>query len=46
MEWAAGDHIRLAVIVTAIVLMAVSMIRIARDTAPEELRDSNTSGAR
>jgi uncharacterized membrane protein len=45
-EWAAGDYVRLAVIVTAIVLVAVSMIRIARDTAPKELRDSNTSGAR
>jgi len=46
MEWAAGDYIRLAMIVTAIVLVAVSMIRIARDTAPKQLRDSNTSGAR
>jgi hypothetical protein len=46
MEWAAGDYIRLAVIMTAIVLVAVSMIRIARDTAPKELRDSKTSGAR
>ena len=45
-EWAAGDYVRLAVIVTAIVLVAVSMIRIARDTAPRELRDSNTFGAR
>jgi hypothetical protein len=45
-EWAAGDYIRLAVIATAIVLVAVSMIRIARDTVPKELRDSNTSGAR
>jgi hypothetical protein len=33
-EWAAGDYIRLAGIMTAIVLVAVSMIRIARDTAP------------
>jgi Domain of unknown function (DUF1772) len=46
MEWAAGDYIRLAMIVTAIALVAVSMIRIARDTAPKQLRDSNTSGAR
>ena len=46
MEWAAGDYIRLAMIVTAIVLVAVSMIRIARDTAPKQLRDSNTSAAR
>src|SRR3984957_15688727 len=43
-EWAAGDYIRLAVIGTAIVLVAVSMIRIARDTAPKELRDADTSG--
>ena len=45
MEWAAGDYVRLAVIMTAIVLVAVSMIRIARDTAPKELRDSKTSRA-
>ena len=44
MEWAAGDYIRLAMIMSAIVLVAVSMIRIARDTAPKEFRDSNTSG--
>src|ERR1700722_1012505 len=44
-EWAAGDYIRLAVIGTAIVLVAVSMIRIARDTAPKELRDADTSDA-
>jgi uncharacterized membrane protein len=45
-EWVAGDYVRLAMILTAVVLVAVSMIRIARDTAPKELRDSNTSGAR
>ena len=45
-EWTAGDYVRIAVIATAIVLVAVSMIRIARDTAPKELRDSNSSGAR
>jgi uncharacterized membrane protein len=44
-EWVAGDYVRLAVIMTAIVLVAVSMIRIARDTAPKEPRDSKTSGA-
>jgi hypothetical protein len=33
-EWAAGDYVRLAVIACAIVLVAVSMIRIARDTTP------------
>jgi uncharacterized membrane protein len=45
-EWVAGDYVRLAMILTAVVLVAVSMIRIARDTAPKELRDSNTCGAR
>ena len=45
-EWVAGDYVRLAMILTAVALVAVSMIRIARDTAPRELRDSNTSGAR
>jgi uncharacterized membrane protein len=43
-EWVAGDYVRLAMILTAIVLVAVSMIRIARDTAPRELRDSNIFG--
>jgi hypothetical protein len=42
-EWAAGDYVRLAMIASAIALVAVSMIRIARDTAPKELRNSNTS---
>jgi len=45
-EWVAGDYVRLAMILTAVALVAVSMIRIARDTAPRELPDSNTSGAR
>jgi uncharacterized membrane protein len=43
-EWVAGDYVRLAMILTAVVLVAVSMIRIARDTAPKELRDADTSG--
>ena len=43
---ASADYVRLAVISSAIVLVAVSMIRVARDTAPKELRDSNTSRAR
>jgi len=45
-EWVAGDYVRLAMILTAVVLVAVAMIRIAWDTAPRELRDSDTSGAR
>lgn len=45
-EWVAGDYVRLAMILTAVVLVAVSMIHIARDTALKELRDSNTSGTR
>ena len=45
-EWVAGDYVRLAMILTAVVLVAVSMIRIARDTATVELRDSNAPGAR
>ncbi len=43
-EWIAGDYLRLTMIASAIVLVAVSLIRIARDTAPRELRDPNTSG--
>jgi hypothetical protein len=38
-EWAAGDYVRLAMIGAAIILVAVSMIRIARDTAPRDLQD-------
>jgi len=45
-EWVAGDYVRLAMIFIAIALVAVSMIRIARDTASRELSDSNTSGVR
>jgi Domain of unknown function (DUF1772) len=43
-EWAAGNYVRIAVILTAVVLVMVSMIRIARDTAPEEHRYCNSSG--
>ena len=45
-EWVAADYVRLAMILTAIALVGVSMIRIARDTASRELPDSNTSGTR
>ncbi len=37
-EWAAGNYVRIAVILTAVVLVMASMIRIARDTAPGEHR--------
>ena len=36
-EWVAGDYVRLAMIFTAVVLVAVAVIRIARDTAPKEI---------
>ena len=45
-EWAAGNYVRIAVILTAVVLVMVSMIRIARDTAPGEQRYSSSSSAR
>ena len=45
-EWVAGDYVRLAMILTAVALVALSMIRVARDTASRELPDFNTSGAR
>jgi hypothetical protein len=45
-EWAAGNYARIAVILIAVVLVMVSMIRIARDTAPGEHRYSNSSGTR
>jgi hypothetical protein len=43
-EWAVGNYVRIVVILTAVVLVLVSMIRIARDTAPGEQRYSNSSG--
>jgi uncharacterized membrane protein len=36
-EWIAGDYLRLAMILAAVILVAMSMIRIARDTARKEL---------
>ena len=45
-EWVIGNYVRVALILIAIVLVIASMIRVARDTAPEGLQDSNTSGAR
>ena len=45
-EWALGNYVRIAVILTAMVLVMVSMIRIARDTAPGEQRYSSSSSAR
>jgi uncharacterized membrane protein len=45
-EWIAGDYLRLAMILAAVILVAMSMIRIARDTARKELRDSNSSVTR
>jgi hypothetical protein len=35
-EWAIGNYVRVALILTAVVLVMASMIRIARDTAPAE----------
>jgi Domain of unknown function (DUF1772) len=40
MEWAAGNYVRIALILTAVVLVVVSMIRIARETSPGEHRFS------
>jgi uncharacterized membrane protein len=34
-EWAIGNYVRVALILTAVVLVMVSMIRIARETASE-----------
>jgi len=45
-EWALGNYLRIAVILTAMVLVMVSVIRIARDTAPGEQRYSSSSSAR
>jgi hypothetical protein len=45
-EWALGNYARIAVILTAMVLVMVSMIRIARDTASGEHRYSSSSSAR
>jgi hypothetical protein len=45
-EWAAGNYVRIAVILIAVVLVMVSMIRIARDTTPGGHRYSISSGTR
>lgn len=34
-EWATGNYVRVALILTAVVLVVVSLIRIARQTAPQ-----------
>lgn len=44
-EWAIGNYVRVALTLAAVVLLMVSMIHIARDTAPGENRYSNVSGA-
>ena len=33
-EWAVGNYVRVALILTAVVLVVTSTIRIARETAP------------
>jgi hypothetical protein len=33
-EWAAGNYVRIALILTVVILVVASIIRIARDTAP------------
>jgi len=45
-EWAAGNYVRIGVILIAVVLVIASMIRIARDTAPGEQHYSSSSGLR
>jgi uncharacterized membrane protein len=37
-EWAIGNYVRVALILTAVAFVMVSMIRIARETAPGEHR--------
>ena len=37
-QWAAGNYVRIVLILTTVVLVMVSMIRIARETAPGEHR--------
>jgi len=34
-EWAVGNYVRIVLILTAVILVMTSMIRIARETAPE-----------
>jgi hypothetical protein len=46
MEWAVGNYVRIAVLLTAVVLVIASMIGIARDTAPGEQHYSSSSGLR
>ena len=37
-EWAMGNYVRIAVVLTMVVLVMVSMIRVARRTAPGDHR--------
>jgi uncharacterized membrane protein len=37
-EWAAGNYVRIALILTAFILVMASVIRIARETTPSEQR--------
>ena len=34
-EWVVGSHVRIVLILTAVILVMTSMIRIVRETAPE-----------
>jgi hypothetical protein len=45
-EWAIGNYVRVVLILTAVVFVLLSMIRISRDTAPGEHPESRVSGAR
>jgi uncharacterized membrane protein len=45
-EWVVGNYVRVGLILTAIILVIASMIRIARDTAPGASLYPNSSGVR
>lgn len=45
-EWAIGNYFRVAFILTAVVLVMLSTVRIARDTAPEQQRQPTASRVR
>jgi uncharacterized membrane protein len=42
-EWAAGNYARIGAILIAVVLVIASVIRVARDTAPEEQHHYSSS---
>ena len=37
-EWAMGNYVRIAVVLTTVILVIASLVRISRDTAPAQTK--------